>query len=215
VGGVVNFITDKKFNGIKGNIQTGISTYGDDTSALLQVAGGTGFAGGKGHIEASAEFYRNDGVPAANTVGGALTNGRCCNLNYGTLSYTTATTPAGQPEFTPVLNIQSTSQSEYGLITSGNAYTAATPGLKGLAFDAQGNLAPFQSNGFLPGTPGCVGNSCVGGDLPMICRPRPRSTPPSISAMSTPSTRPLQVRGRPASACLAATPRLPAGRTSS
>jgi outer membrane receptor protein involved in Fe transport len=157
VGGVINFVTDKKYNGVKGNIQAGMSNYGDDTSALFQLAAGSGLFAGQGHIEASAEFYRNDGVPSPNIIGGAMTNGRCCNTNPGSLSYTTANIPvppAGQgyvPQFTPVLGAQTNSASEYGLITN----TA----LKGLAFDANGNLTPFQL-----GSP-CVGTTCVGGDL--------------------------------------------------
>jgi outer membrane receptor protein involved in Fe transport len=151
VGGVVNFVTDKKFNGIKGNTQVGRSNYGDDTSALFQLAAGTDLFGGRGHIESAAEFYRNDGVQAPNLVGGALAGGRCCNYNLQTLSYTTTTTPVGVPEFSPVTGAQNTSASEYGLITAG--------ALKGISFDAQGNFTPFQF-----GSP-CVGTICVGGDL--------------------------------------------------
>jgi outer membrane receptor protein involved in Fe transport len=151
VGGVINFVTDKKFTGIKGNIEGGISTYGDYTNALFQLAAGSDIFGGAGHVEASAEFYRNDGVPAPNVPGGALANGRCCNLYPGTLAYTATTTPAGVPEFTPVLGAQNSAASEYGLITSGP--------LKGTAFDVNGNPVAFQY-----GSP-CVATTCVGGDL--------------------------------------------------
>ena len=40
VGGVVNFITDKHFEGFKANVQGGITTYGDDKQVLFQVAVG-------------------------------------------------------------------------------------------------------------------------------------------------------------------------------
>src|SRR3954471_1832805 len=49
VTGVINFITDKKFEGFKMNAQTGLSTYGDMGSVLFQAAAGTSFAGGRGH----------------------------------------------------------------------------------------------------------------------------------------------------------------------
>ena len=62
IAGVVNFITDKKFVGFKANISTGLSTYGDNAALLLQGAIGTSFAGGRGHVEVSAEFEHEDGV---------------------------------------------------------------------------------------------------------------------------------------------------------
>src|SRR6185503_13311441 len=62
ITGVVNFITDKRFVGLKANFQGGISTYGDNTNALAQVAVGTEFAGGRGHIQASVEYDFEDGI---------------------------------------------------------------------------------------------------------------------------------------------------------
>ena len=43
VGGVVNFITDTRFEGLKGNIQAGVTTYGDNEQGLIQLAGGRSF----------------------------------------------------------------------------------------------------------------------------------------------------------------------------
>ncbi len=43
VGGVVNFITDTRFKGVKGNVQGGITTYGDNEQVLVQLAAGTSF----------------------------------------------------------------------------------------------------------------------------------------------------------------------------
>jgi outer membrane receptor protein involved in Fe transport len=150
VGGVVNMVTDTKFDGIKGNIQGSESNYNDNAGLLVQVAGGTGFLGGKAHIEASAEFYHTDGVWGSFTPGGALTNGRCCAYNTGNLAYTPTTTPAGVPEITPILNAQGTNSAIYGLITAGP--------LKGIAFEANGQPTQFQY-----GSP-CVGTTCAGGD---------------------------------------------------
>src|SRR5215472_5525180 len=39
VSGVVNFVLDNKYSGLKANLLTGISTYGDDENTTLQVAG--------------------------------------------------------------------------------------------------------------------------------------------------------------------------------
>jgi outer membrane cobalamin receptor len=112
VGGVVNFVTDKNYTGIKGHIEAGMSNYNDDYSGLIQVAAGTSFAGGKGHIEASAEFYNNSGVHGDLASSKYRSNGRCCNYNNGTLSYTQTTTPKGVPQFTPSINVQSTSNAQ-------------------------------------------------------------------------------------------------------
>ena len=35
LAGVVNFVLDKKFTGIKGNVQGGVTTYGDDAQYAL------------------------------------------------------------------------------------------------------------------------------------------------------------------------------------
>src|ERR1700758_1309885 len=56
ISGVVNFVTDKKFEGFKLNAQAGISTYGDAGNMLIQTAAGTSFAGGRGHFEIAGEY---------------------------------------------------------------------------------------------------------------------------------------------------------------
>jgi outer membrane receptor protein involved in Fe transport len=62
LAGVVNFITDKGYNGIKGNIQGGVSEYGDSLEERVGVAAGMPVLDGKGHLEGSLEFYNNDGI---------------------------------------------------------------------------------------------------------------------------------------------------------
>jgi outer membrane cobalamin receptor len=62
VAGVINFVTDKKFEGFKTNAQAGISTYGDNGNTLFQFAAGTRFAGGRGHFELAGEYNYNDGL---------------------------------------------------------------------------------------------------------------------------------------------------------
>jgi outer membrane receptor protein involved in Fe transport len=57
VSGVVNFVLDTRFTGIRGELQGGISSHGDDREGSLAFAAGTGFADGKGRIVASAEYY--------------------------------------------------------------------------------------------------------------------------------------------------------------
>ena len=62
VAGVINFVTDKKFEGFKMNAQAGLSTYGDAGNMLFQAAAGSSFAGGRGHFEVATEYSYNDGL---------------------------------------------------------------------------------------------------------------------------------------------------------
>ena len=100
VSGVVNFILDKKFNGIKAVAQAGISTYGDAGSQRVGAAGGTFFAADRGHIEASYEFYNSDAInsrlerPLGRQVWGLQGTGTAANpfrlfqnVRYGNRSY--------------------------------------------------------------------------------------------------------------------------------
>jgi outer membrane receptor protein involved in Fe transport len=62
VAGVVNFIVDKKFNGLKINGQTGVSKYGDDQTWRLGVAYGGSFMDGRLHVEGSVEHFDDPGI---------------------------------------------------------------------------------------------------------------------------------------------------------
>jgi outer membrane receptor protein involved in Fe transport len=66
VAGVVNFIIDNKFKGLRVEAQTGISTYGDNFSYRVGAAGGMEFAGGRGNIIASFERAQTNGIDDAN-----------------------------------------------------------------------------------------------------------------------------------------------------
>jgi outer membrane receptor protein involved in Fe transport len=62
VAGVVNFILNKNFNGLKGTVQAGASSYGDAKSWRASLAGGRSLLDGKAHVEASFDHYSNDGI---------------------------------------------------------------------------------------------------------------------------------------------------------
>lgn len=62
VTGVVNFVLDKQFNGVKLEANSGISTYGDGASYQFGIAAGADLLGGRGHVEGSARFFNQDGV---------------------------------------------------------------------------------------------------------------------------------------------------------
>jgi outer membrane receptor protein involved in Fe transport len=62
VAGVVNFVLDKEFTGLKGTVQGGVTDYGDDRNYLASLSAGTRFAGGRGHLMVNGEFAYNEGV---------------------------------------------------------------------------------------------------------------------------------------------------------
>ncbi|QAY77396.1 TonB-dependent receptor [Sphingosinicella sp. BN140058] len=161
VGGVVNFITDTRFKGVKGNIQGGITNYGDDEQGLFQLAVGESFLEDRLHIVASAEYGKEGGVDGGN-FGLDLAGGRdwfvqTTLINRGVLN-------DGTPQYLVRDFAQSTTFTKYGLITAGP--------LQGTAFDQAGNPFQFQygSNGVparnAAGTViGCYPGFCLGGDL--------------------------------------------------
>ena len=160
VGGVVNFVTDKHFEGFKGNIEAGQTTYGDDKQGLFQVAFGKAFLDGKLHTEFALEYHREDGVPPGD-FGENAANGRDW-YNTATL-FNTGITNNGSPQYINGAHAQSITYSKYGLITSGP--------LQGIAFDQNGNPYNFvYGSGGVPqknaagGVTGCYVGFCVGGD---------------------------------------------------
>lgn len=62
LSGVVNFVLDKKFTGLKGEVSGGVTTYGDNRTWRAALAWGTGFAGGRGHVLVSGEIANEDGI---------------------------------------------------------------------------------------------------------------------------------------------------------
>lgn len=62
VAGVLNFILDKKYTGLKVSMDSGITTYGDGGNYSMSVAGGMDFADGRGHVLISGELAHRDGI---------------------------------------------------------------------------------------------------------------------------------------------------------
>jgi outer membrane receptor protein involved in Fe transport len=61
VAGVVNFILDKKFTGLRGNLQAGISTYGDNENGQAELMFGTKL-GERAHLIVAGEIFREEGI---------------------------------------------------------------------------------------------------------------------------------------------------------
>ena len=174
VAGVVNFVTDKKFEGFKFNAMGGISTYGDDTNALVQAAAGTSFFGGRMHVEGAIEYGYDAGLqpseagpPSASfgvnpQIGGRNIGG---GVNWGNSKLTIGSIPPGQPQYVYGPHAQtwgntgSTSPVEWGLISAGP--------LQGTAFAANGT--PYQFNYAGGGVPSYANSGAVIGCAPVKC----------------------------------------------
>jgi iron complex outermembrane receptor protein len=65
ITGVVNYILDKNFNGVKYEANTGRSNFGDAPMSSIGVAMGTDLFGGRGHIEGSLHYFHQGGVAMA------------------------------------------------------------------------------------------------------------------------------------------------------
>jgi iron complex outermembrane receptor protein len=160
VGGVINFITDTKFTGFKANVQTGVTTYGDDGQVLFQAAVGKSFANDRLHVILSGEYAKEQGVGPGN-FGEDLAGSR--DWYRATTLVNTGIMNNGSPQYLVRDHGQAYQYTKYGLISAGP--------LQGTAFDANGQPFPFQygSNGVpakdrAGNVNGCFVGFCVGGD---------------------------------------------------
>ncbi len=151
IGGVVNFVTDKEFEGLKTNFEVGRTTYGDDENLTAQAAWGTAFLDDRLHLQVSGEYSKEDGVPSGGFGGGSAANGRRWFKSPALQSRPLSQTNDGRPQYTVIHDAQQSQYARYGLITDGP--------LRGTAFGVGG--APYQ---FQYGA-NCVTPFCVGGDL--------------------------------------------------
>jgi iron complex outermembrane recepter protein len=138
ISGVVNFITDTKFNGVKVNVEGGIANQGDDATADVGLAFGHSFLDGRGHFEASYEYHNDPGVL------------RRSDRQWGRDVWTvqgggTAANPYHLVENTRISN------TSFGGLVGGKA--SSTNPLGGMNFATDGVASPFV-NGAATGTNG-------------------------------------------------------------
>jgi iron complex outermembrane receptor protein len=142
VTGVVNFIIDKKFTGLKIDANAGISTYGDGNSYKFGIAGGANILADRGHIMGSYQRRETDDVSNFDRA-------------YGRGVYTLTGSGTVAAPFTTSMNVRR------GDSAFGGKITACTSSCSALnqQFVSNGVLGPF-----LPGQTTGTGNQNVGGD---------------------------------------------------
>jgi len=156
ITGVVNFILDKNFSGIKYELNSGISTYQDGFQYKANVAAGTDLFGGRGHIEGSIQYQAQDGVRKESRPSGAEALG---SYNSGA----NATVPvtnilgAGQTVSTQAGKIGCNSTaSGLSLACSVNGYEFGQPGIPTPIFYGVIPVTPGSSSPNTAIAQGCV-----------------------------------------------------------
>ena len=132
--GVVNFILDKTYEGLKGTISGGETGYGDDQRYLFGLTGGFGFADNRGHVLLAAEYTRSNGI--LNNGTNKPSNRQWVNDSYYYLTNPAYTATNGLPFYLAGKGYGSTVYTLGSIITAGP--------LKGTAFGPGG--APYQFN---------------------------------------------------------------------
>ncbi len=129
VTGVVNFVPDTTFDGLKVNASSGISHYGDNQINNIGVAFGSKLFGGSGHFEGSFEVRKSNGVP--------FRSDRSLGVNRWT--------------------VENPSNGPYGPFVLGQFVNSTRQSFGGVILGGPLNYANFTQNGvlspFLLGTP--------------------------------------------------------------
>lgn len=145
VGGVVNFILDENYTGLKASLRTGATSEGDNENSRFTLTGGTTFADGRGHVLFST--YRDSADPI-------IYNTRDWNLQ-GWQSITNPNYSAAnhdEPERLVSNQVSTAAGVIGGIITSGP--------LKGTAFGPGGAPYDFEYGYLVSG-----GQYMVGGPM--------------------------------------------------
>jgi outer membrane receptor protein involved in Fe transport len=163
VAGVVNFILDSRFEGLKGNLGYGLTNHGDNGETVGSVAAGTSFADGRGHLVASAEYFQQDGIKGG-------------RRGWQARSLYVIPNPSGQPNY--VLAPHVTYPITYGgLITGGLGGTpAANAAFKGIMFGPGGVPEPYSYGTLTTSGAQSGGDGLDTGSYPEFERPLKRYT---------------------------------------
>lgn len=168
VAGVVNFILDKKYTGLKLTADSGVTTYGDGGNYSASLTAGLPFAGGRGHVLFNADVAHQDGIFNV-------------DRDWNATGYVAITNPAWAagdvtaPQFLTTLRQVGASNSTPGGLITANApvgglspaQTAAlTNNLRGIYFGQGGALNHYNFGTYtFPAITGAAGPSLTqGGD---------------------------------------------------
>ncbi|MDZ3831495.1 MAG: TonB-dependent receptor [Sphingopyxis sp.] len=133
VAGVVNYVLDKKFSGLKLDADIGITDEGDGFNYSFSAAAGMAFADGRGHVLLAGEYAHRDGIFQVDREWN--------QLGYRTVANSAAAIAAGGPASLVVYGA-GTWNSTPGSIIRSQVGTGAS--LRGIYFDQGGTVKNYQ-----------------------------------------------------------------------
>lgn len=161
VGGVVNFVLNKKFEGVKIEADSGITTYGDGGNYSGSITAGKSFAGGRGHILLSGNIAHQDGIFEVskerewNHTGYVRVENPAWKASTATVPGTT-----NNRYITTLRQVGASNSTPGGLITGSSFGGVATNTLRGLYFGQGGAVNVFDYGTFTsPAFTRAVGSS--------------------------------------------------------
>ncbi len=146
VAGVVNVILLRQLDGLKSEIQYGISQYGDSANFRVGAVGGFSFADGRGHVVLSGDYNKNDGISDYFQRDWA-------DDFWQFYSDPTATAANGRPRNVLRRDTQPGNMTAGGLIVATTGLSAANSAqLVGTQFDSPTTVSRFVRGEFNTGT---------------------------------------------------------------
>ena len=142
VAGVVNFVLDKDYEGLKASVDSGITEDGDGFNYSFGVAGGMSFAGGRGHILLSGELAHRDGIFSVDRDWNETGFLRFENPEYNNDPNSGRPINTSVPFYIFVRGAGAANSTPGGLIT--NSAGGAVNRLRGTYFGSNGEVLQYQ-----------------------------------------------------------------------
>lgn len=135
VSGVVNFVLDKGFTGLRMNVESGFNQKGDGFNYKGSVAAGMKFSGGRGHVLLDGEWAHKDGIFDASKYSWNQNGDRLLtNPGYSATN--------GQPQYLVVTGAGTNNTLPGGIINASAGATANA--LRGIYFGANGTVNRYN-----------------------------------------------------------------------
>lgn len=170
VAGVINFVLDKGFTGVKADIGAGITQRGDGSEKRASLTVGTPFAGGRGHLILNGEYYDSELVLGDARAFRRAGNNLLTNPNAGKPPTAENPTRIAAPD----VRIPAT----YGglIISATGGAPADNAQIVGLQFLPGGVVAPFDYGRFSTSSGQSGGDGINTAVIQPIQRPLRRAT---------------------------------------
>lgn len=161
VAGVVNFILDKNYKGMKLDGYYGISQRGDNREFKVTGAVGSDFADGRGHIVVAGEYFDNNGV-------------RPEDRKWSSQGRTFIGGPAGGPKQISASNVRTLGTNGGMILTGNGGSAAANAALAGIQFRPDGSTAPYSFGTYRSGALQIGGDGIDSALIQQLARPLTR-----------------------------------------